>query len=120
MQRFYGGRGGLPDTAFPPEPAFSPEPAFPSKPEIPPEDVLPENRAADPPPEPPRSRAGGLPEDLSPQALAVANAVADGPLYVDELIAALGLSAAQAQIAVTELELEDVVAVLPGGRVALK
>ena len=50
----------------------------------------------------------------------MADAVADAPLYVDELIAALGLSAPEVQIAVTELELEDVVAVLPGGRVALR
>ena len=57
---------------------------------------------------------------FSPEARAVAGALADGPRYVDEIIERLGLSAAKAQIAVTELELEDVISVLPGGRVALQ
>ena len=89
-----------------PAPAAMPEPA----------PVLPGNLAPAATPEP----TPVLPENLSPEARAVAGALADGPRYVDEIIERLGLSAAKAQIAVTELELEDVISVLPGGRVALQ
>lgn len=58
-----------------------------------------------------------LPEDLSPTARAVAQTVIQGPLYVDQIIAALGFGAAQVQIAVTELELEGLITVAPGGRI---
>ena len=58
-----------------------------------------------------------LPEDLSDTARAVAEHVREGPLYVDDLIEQLGVSAAAAQIAVTELELEGLIAVAPGGKI---
>ncbi len=61
-----------------------------------------------------------LPEGLSPEALAVARAAADGPVYIDEIILKLGIPAPKVQAAVTELELEDVITVGPGGRISLR
>ena len=58
-----------------------------------------------------------LPEDLSKDAMSVAEAVKKGPLYVDQLIETLGLAASEAQIAVTELELEGLITVAPGGKI---
>ena len=58
-----------------------------------------------------------LPEDLSRDARTVAEAVCKGPLYVDQIIETLGLTAAEVQIAVTELELEGLIAVAPGGKI---
>ena len=61
-----------------------------------------------------------LPEDLSEDARAVAQTVRDGPLYVDDLITRLGVSASQIQSAVTELELEGLIDVAPGGKIVWK
>lgn len=63
--------------------------------------------------------AVSLPEDLSEEAKAVARAAADGPVYIDEIILKLGIPAPRVQAAVTELELEDVITVGPGGRISL-
>ena len=60
-----------------------------------------------------------LPEGLSAEALAVARAAADGPVYIDEIILKLGIPAPKVQAAVTELELDDVITVGPGGRISL-
>ena len=61
-----------------------------------------------------------LPEGLSPEAHAVIRALQNGPRYVDEIIDQLGIPAPKVQVAVTELELEDAIAVGPGGRVSLQ
>ena len=61
-----------------------------------------------------------LPEGLSPEAQAVIRALQNGPRYVDEIIDQLGIPAPKVQVAVTELELEDAIAVGPGGRVSLQ
>ena len=98
---------GVPERwQVPPEPTAVPLPA-PQEAEAPPE-----RREAKPKTRP-------LPEGLSSEALAVAGALAGGPRYVDEIIDQLGFPAPKVQIAVTELELEDAVAVGPGGRIAL-
>ena len=65
------------------------------------------------------SANGLLPDGLSPEALAVAQALGAGPRYVDEIIDRLGIPAPKVQVAVTELELEDVIAVGPGGCIHL-
>ena len=74
---------------------------------------------AEEPPSPaaPAAKPPALPEDLSDTARAVAEQVREGPLYVDDLIERLGVSAAAAQIAVTELELEGLIIVAPGGKI---
>ena len=77
-----------------------------------PEPVHPERLDASPGPR-------RLPEGLSPAARAVAAALSGGPRYVDEIIDQLGIPAPKVQVAVTELELEDVIAVGPGGRISL-
>ena len=64
--------------------------------------------------------AVSLPEDLSEEAKAVARAAADGPLYIDEIILRCAIPAPKVQAAVTELELEDVITVLPGGKIQLQ
>ena len=64
-----------------------------------------------------RTEVLALPEDLSQDARALAQAVREGPLYVDQLIEALKLSAAEVQIAVTELELEGLILVAPGSKI---
>ncbi|MBQ6067482.1 MAG: DNA-processing protein DprA [Clostridia bacterium] len=89
------------------------------------DDPVAEKPAENLPAEPPRSPAVGtartavaaLPGDLSRDARVVAEAVRNGPLYVDQLIETLGLSAAEVQIAVTELELEGLILVAPGGKI---
>ncbi len=89
--------------------------------EIPPPPV-PSPKADKPPgavPAERKSAAVSLSEGLSEEALAVAKAVAEGPLYIDELIRLLGIPAPKVQAAVTELELEDAITVGPGGRIGL-
>ncbi|MBQ6119256.1 MAG: DNA-processing protein DprA, partial [Clostridia bacterium] len=61
-----------------------------------------------------------LPEGLSPDAQIVARTLRDGPRYVDEIIEQLGIPAPKVQVAVTELELEDAIAVGPGGLIHLR